>query len=134
MQDLNTTPETLPVTELPPSTEMGKLKIMHLKRYWEKCIQKRAGRLPQGALPEEWRKDTMLLSVLGLGLEQAMIKVYRDSRSFDEFENWIVEVAGEPDAGKVKRFNDLFTGSSTDNQIGNAGPDVLTQEDFDFWD
>ncbi len=87
MQSTDTKPSPTPAIALPSSTEMGKLMVMHLKRYWEKCILKRDGKLPPGSFADEWRKDTMLLSVLGLGLEQAMVKVYRDCRSFGEFED-----------------------------------------------
>src|ERR1700744_5949393 len=133
MQSTDTKPSPASATALPLSTEMGKLKVMHLKRYWEKCILKRDGKLPQGSLPDEWRKDTMLLSVLGLGLEQAMVKVYRDCRSFDEFEDWVLEVSGEPDAVKIKQFNSLFLGEVSDQNTLKDEEDVLTREDLDFW-
>jgi hypothetical protein len=122
------------VTEqLPPSTETGKLQVMHLKRYWNKSILKRDGKLAQGSMQEEWTTDTTLLTVLGLGLEQTMVYVYQETPSFEEFENWIIDVSGLPDAEKVSKFNRLFTG---DNAKGDTNEldDVLTSDDLDFWE
>lgn len=117
-----------------PSTETGKIQIMHLKRYWNKSILKREGKLAADALPDEWKTDTTLLSVLGIGLEQTIKYMYQTVPSFDEFENWILEVAGAPNAQKVKQFNGLFSSikelGKTEQQIDK----VLTQDDLDFWD
>jgi hypothetical protein len=134
MQNLDTKPLPTATVDLPPSTEMGKLKVMHLKRYFEKSILKRDRKLPPDSLQDEWRKDTMLLGVLGLGLEQAMVKIYRDCQSLDEFEDWVLEVSGEPDAAMVKQFNALFSGAKNDHSQDVTEDDVLTTEDLDFWD
>ncbi|HWZ03337.1 MAG TPA: phytanoyl-CoA dioxygenase family protein [Mucilaginibacter sp.] len=117
-----------------PSTEKGELNVMHLKRYWNKSILKREGKLPPDSFHDEWTIDTTLLNVLGLGLEQTMTYVYRGSPSFEQFENWIAEVIGVPDAGKVERFNRLIIGGNSFENNGEPEKDVLTKEDLDFWD
>jgi hypothetical protein len=119
--------------EITPSTEMGKLQVMHLKRYWHKCILTRQGKLSGDAFHDEWRSDTTLLGILGVGLEQTIKYVYVDEPSFDEFENWILHVAGVPDATKAEQFNRLFLNNDaidSFHQIEN----VLTPDDLDFWD
>jgi hypothetical protein len=121
-------------SEITSSIETGKLQVMHLKRYWNKSILKRHGKLQPGAFPEEWKKDTTLLTVLGLGLEQTGTYLFQTAPSFEEFENWILDVTGGPDPEKISRFNQLFTGEN--NGIKSAGPayELLTKDDLDFWD
>ena len=50
-----------------PSTDTGRLGVMHLKRYWEKCQLKKSGKITGDAFAEEWNIDTTLLAVIGLG-------------------------------------------------------------------
>src|ERR1700749_663726 len=94
--------------EIIPSSETGKLNLKHLKRYWNKSLLKRDGKLANDSFPEEWKIDTILLTVAGLGLEQTVLYVYRETPTFDEFENWILEVSGTPDTEKVNQFNRIF--------------------------
>lgn len=97
-----------PNLDLAPSAEIGKLQIMHLKRYWSKALLKRSGALKSDAYLEEGHLDKTLLYALGLGLEQASIYVYTINPSFDEFENWIIATAGWPKAETIARFNKIF--------------------------
>src|SRR5277367_1011189 len=124
----------MPSTQLPLSTETGKLQVMHLKRYWKKSILKRDGKLRPGSFKEEWKIDTTLLTVLGLGLEQAMIYLYRDAPSFEEFENWILTICGVPDTEKVAQFNQLFTGKNNAKNGVAWHYGLLTKDDIQFWD
>jgi len=117
-----------------PSTETGKLNVMHLKRYWNKSLLKREGKLPPGSLHDEWSTDTTLLKVLGLGLEQTMTYVYVEMPSFEQFETWITEVSGVPEATKVKEFNRLITGGDSAEARDQSEDDILTKDDLDFWD
>ena len=107
---------------------------MHLKRYWNKSLLKREGKLGPGSFKEEWTLDNTLLTVLGLGLEQTITYVYGDRPSFEEFENWIVSTSGLPDAEKVNKFNKLFTGDSCVIETSGPVDDVLTEDDLDFWE
>ncbi|WP_295667592.1 phytanoyl-CoA dioxygenase family protein [uncultured Mucilaginibacter sp.] len=116
-----------------PSTETGKLNVMHLKRYWNKSILKREGKLPPGLFHDEWAIDTTLLKVLGLGLEQTMMFVYHESPSFEQFETWITAVSGNPDAGKIEQFNRLVIGGKNVKAENQTENDVLTADDLAFW-
>jgi ectoine hydroxylase-related dioxygenase (phytanoyl-CoA dioxygenase family) len=123
----------MPEIDIIPSSETGKLNVMHLKRYWNKAILKREGLLKQDSFIDEWQTDVTMLKALGLGLEQTVKCVYRQDLSFDEFESWIMEVTGGPDEEKIRQFNSLITGE-TFNQEPNSGDEaLLTEADHDFW-
>jgi len=120
------------LTEVISSHETGKLNVKHLKRYWSKSILKKDGKLRPDAFTEEWKTDTTLLAVMGLGLEQTIQYVYLESPSFVEFEDWIMAVSGEPDREKIQQFNAIFSG----DPIVESAPvesKLLTQADWDFW-
>ena len=117
---------------LPSSAETGKLKVMHLKRYLSKALAKREGRLPQGALQEEWATDVTLLSTLGLGIEQTLKYMYRELPAFDAFEDWILQVnSGIVPKEKIDLFNTQVTG--TTHQQDTVVQHVLTEEDITSW-
>lgn len=121
------------VIELSPSTVTGRLNVMHLKRLWEKCTLKKQGIIAQDAYQDEWQTDVILLSALGLGLEQALQYIYRESGSFEEFENWIIEVTDGPGEAKIAQFNRTISGQGQgDNYVEEEN--VLSSEDLDFWD
>ena len=63
---------------LSPSSDTGSIGIMHLKRYWEKSIAKKTGKLAPDALQEEWNTDITMLAALGLGLEQTIKQIFND--------------------------------------------------------
>jgi hypothetical protein len=115
----------------PESTETGRLQIMHLKRYWSKAMAKRSGALGGSELLEEWPTDTGLLASLGLGLEQVTTYLFNTAPSFDEFEDWILDVNGGHIApARIHHFNGLLTGEST---ADTALPNVLSAADLAFW-
>lgn len=114
------------------SHETGKLNIKHLKRYWSKSIFKKDGKLSPDAFTEEWKTDTTLLAVIGLGLEQTIQYVYHEAPSFEEFETWILTVCGEPDREKVDQFNALFSSNLTVEPVA-VETKLLTQDDWNFW-
>jgi len=118
--------------EVISSHETGKLNVKHLKRYWNKSILKKDGKLGRDAFTEEWKTDTTLLAVMGLGLEQTIQYVYLETPSFDEFEDWIMTVSGEPDKEKIQQFNAIFSG---DPVVSAAAVEskLLTQADWNFW-
>ena len=78
--------------EFSSSTEKSSIGVMHLKRYWEKCMAIRTGVLESGSMQEEWNIDYTLLNVLGLGLEQTITYLYQQAPSFEQFEKWILSV------------------------------------------
>ncbi|MDB5015720.1 MAG: phytanoyl-CoA dioxygenase PhyH [Mucilaginibacter sp.] len=117
--------------EISSSSETGKIQVMHLKRYWNKAILNRDGKLKADAFQDEWKMDTTLLTALGIGLEQTIQYVYQSAPSFDEFENWILAVTGGPDPEKIKQYNQLIAGKSDTEVAGQHN--LLTEDDHKFW-
>lgn len=120
--------------EIISSTETGTLKVMHLKRYWNKSNLKREGVLPPGSFHDEWMTDVTMLNALGLGIEQTMTYVYVERPSFEQFENWILEVSGPPDVRTIEQFNRLITDDGTISPDDPAEGSQLTEDDHAFWD
>lgn len=118
-------------TSLTPSQETGKLQIMHLKRFWEKSLLKRQGKMIDDELKEEWRFDKILISALGLGLEQTSVYLFDTVPDFEEFEDWIIKTAGMPVPETVARYNNEFGGRDF---LNKDIPDVLNDEQLKFWD
>ena len=118
---------------LSPSSDTGRLGVMHLKRYWEKSIARKTGRLSADALQEEWNTDITLLAALGLGLEQTIKQVFLSPAGFNEFENWVLEInGGELVQEKVEAFNESIAGNmpvETSSEIKN----ILDAADIEFW-
>lgn len=115
---------------LTPSLETGKLQVMHLKRFWEKSLLKRAGKISYD-LKEEWRLDKILLFALGLGLEQTTTYIFQIAPTFEEFEDWIIETAGMPDPENITRYNHAVSGVI---EVSKEIPCVLDREQLEFWD
>jgi len=124
--------QTILPTTIASSHETGKLNVKHLKRYWEKSILKRNGKLNSDALIEEWRTDTTLLAVLGLGLEQTTQFVFQQTPNFEEFENWILATIGKPNKDKVAQFNAFFSNNKAVN-YSLIEDKLLTAGDWAFW-
>ena len=119
-------------TSLAPSEETGQLQVMHMKRYWHKCMLQRTGTLKPDAFGDEFQLDKTMLSILGLGLEQAVKYLYLTAPSFEEFEQWVVEVNGRPSPESIARFNDTILNPVA---IGERHiPQVLDEQQLDFWD
>jgi len=120
------------IASLPPDTETGTIPVMHLKRYWAKTMAKKDRTLAGNSLPEEWKTDNTLLSVLGLGLEQVYKFLYERRPTFEEFENWIIKMKeGRLPIDKINLFNDQLSGRVAMGVPTDAK--ALTDEDIDFW-
>ena len=115
---------------LSPSSDKGSLGIMHLKRYWEKCIAQKNRRLVQNEGQDEWNWDITLLAALGLGLEQTIKFVYHSSSGFDDFERWILEVnGGKLVQEKIDSFNASITRVTAN--LSAVTENMLTAVDMD---
>lgn len=115
--------------EITLSKETGSIGIMHLKRYWEKTMAKREGRLSQKAFEEEWNLDVTLLSALGLGLEQTVKYLFLENPAFDQFEQWVVERnGGSVPSEKISDFNLLVA-----NNKQHARRQISGVVDMNFW-
>jgi len=114
------------------STETGKLKMMHLKRYWSKAMLKRANSINVDDCRDEGHIDKILLYALGLGLEQTVKYLFHTAPEFEEFEDWIIETAGCPQADTIERFNNLFNNNKSKNE--QVIPQVLSEDELAFFD
>lgn len=122
----------MPSTLRHTSLETGKLQMMHLKRFWEKSLLKREGKIMGDSLQQEWQIDRVLLFALGLGLEQTTTYVYTAAPTFEQFENWIIETAGMPAAENVKRFNKAVLGEKYVS--ADSVTEVLNAEQLESWE
>ncbi len=114
------------------STEKGSLGIMHLKRFWQQSLLKRDNK--SSAVDNEFELNASMLSALRLGLEPTIIYLYRESPTFEEFENWIRENTGEFISQElIKRFNEAI--STLENPKPYVPPTeyLLTAEQLEFW-
>lgn len=116
------------------STETGSLGVMHLKRYWDKAMIKKSGSLSLNALNNEWNIDITLLSVLGLGLEQTIKKLFAFTENFNAFENWILDINnGKLEQVKIDEFNTYILNRKTANYKINPLECVLSKADWNSW-
>lgn len=90
-----------------PSEETGSLGIAHLKDLWWRALQARRGVPQDGAA---FHLDRVVMSALGIGLEQTTQYLLQTAPTFDEFERWVVAQAGPPDRQQVARFNAALQG------------------------
>jgi hypothetical protein len=121
------------ISTLSPSTAIGRLGIMHLKRYWEKGQLRKKGILAPDGLVDEWNTDNTLLAALGLGLEQTIIYLYNTPGDFSAFEEWVEKTIknGYP-REKIKTFNDFIISQSVLSDDNNIET-VLSERELDFW-
>lgn len=115
---------------LPSPHETGRLKIKQLKRFWHTTLLNRNGG-SDTILQDEWQINKILLGVLSLGIEQTIIQIYQNTRSFEAFEDWIIATAGIPGSDTLERFNRIFDGEEVWNEPTNP---VLSTADLDFFE
>lgn len=90
---------------------------------------------------DDWNADKILLSGLGLAIEETIQHLFLTSPTFEKFENWILEInGGEIDSIQIERLNAALCGSDNPENvkewlenIENEEP-VLTAEDLAFWE
>ncbi len=117
---------------LPSSDELASCGVKHLKRYWWKHYGFRTGALNSIDFHDEVNVDTILLGVLGLGLEQALKQIYQESATFEDFEAWVLALNnGVLNREKVDRFNALLT--NIDAPSVAIDERVLSEEDMAFF-
>ena len=120
---------------LVPSTETGRIGIMHLKRYWEKGIARRNGGLADNTYQEEWNLDVTLLCALSLGLEQTITYLYQAAPQFHEFEQWVLDVnGGAIPSNAINEFNALVVSNHNESNKPTKPAAVLNADDLAFWD
>lgn len=101
--------------------------------YWER----KTGRAPRA--PGANRADRVILDALGLGIEQAE-PFFGGNPGFAEFQAWILETAGPPDAFRIARYNAWAEGASAPEAVRQAlraideMPPVLDPAELARWD
>jgi hypothetical protein len=121
--------------KLSESSETGMLGIVHLKRFWEKCQLKKSALIPKNSFDEEWMNDHGVLNALGVSLEDSLQHIYVDSKSFEEFENWIIaKNSGNISKEKIEQFNALFSGKHVESKILSRDEKVLSKSDLAFFE
>lgn len=122
-----------PTDILTPSSDPGRLGILHLRRYWHKTCWIREGKVPPDRFIGEWNLDTALLNSLGLGLEQTLSEVYRNASDVEAFEDWVTRTTDLAlMAARIRHFNEYVVSKH------KAGPErppakPLTAEELCFW-
>lgn len=113
---------------LPPSTEIGDLGVMHLKRLWARSARQRLPGGQQCDAGGEFTLDRIALYGLGLGLPESL-RAMADSGSFAGFERWILAVNdGAIDPDIVARINDAVLrlgGAPGDPDLAPAMPPAI---------
>ncbi len=121
--------KTNQLKDLAATNELTSLGVKHLLRYWQKHQLLKKNIINENSFKNEWNLDILLLSTLGLGIEQTIMYVYNKSESFEEFEQWILQVNnGVLNYAKIKEFNNNNT--VYENNIDK----ILSEDDLEFWD
>lgn len=119
-----------PASEVPG----GMLKIPYLHRYWLRSIEAGTRPLQDNG---NWDLDNTLLSGLNLNLLETARFLHGLPRpSFEEFEQWVLEVnGGSIDERQLARLRDALTGVPVDSAAGDL-KDVpgLTAKELASWD
>lgn len=120
---------------LAEATVNCRLGILYLRRYWEKSMLIRNSKSEIHPYPEEWKIDTTLLAVLGLGLEQTIRYLFENPNDFNAFEDWILEVNDRKlDEEKISAFNEYIRLRQTKDNNTGAFTKVLDEAAMKFWD
>lgn len=106
---------TLATNSLSAPSETGSLGVPHLKRSWSRWMAARSGaRLGHDG---DYHRTMLVLSALGVGLEQTMQYVLREAPDFAEFEDWIVRTAGQPHPATIARIRALVLGEPVPREV-----------------
>lgn len=115
-----------------PSTEVGSLGIMQLKRFWQTSLLQQQNKVNASEYAHEYNLNTSLFATLGLGIEQTIQYLYMNTPSFAEFEQWVLDInGGELPAEAIQNFNDALLGNK---KAAGKTEKVLSDEDLQFWD
>jgi len=133
---------TVARTKPPPlseATETGALGVFQLKRLWSRTMATRYGCFTPTS-HDDRHLDHLVIHACGLGLEQTMDYLGRNAPSFEQFERWIVETAGDPAPEQAARINAAVIGTpcplDTARWIAaiEASAPVLSAGDLACWD
>ncbi len=122
------------------SQETGRLGVKHLKRFWARTLAERAGSFIEPD-ENEWRFDNLVFNALGLPIEETVRFLRQTAPSFEELENWILEInGGAIEFLEIERVNCVLSkqpyGENLQNHLREIeeSENVLSAEDLRFWD
>jgi hypothetical protein len=121
---------------IPGAGELGLLGIVHVRRFWARCLAKRAGHHVDD-VPEDWVADNTLLSGLGLNLLETYRYLYGEAPTLEQFEHWILKKnGGSMDRARMDRLNAALRGdgNSDAHKLVDRHNGPLTADDLAFWD
>lgn len=113
------------------------LQIPHLRRLWRR-IAEMEGR--QGAAePTEWAADQAVIYGLGLGLHETLAYLHSATRSYANFERWVLERnGGAVDKQQIDRINAAVALAKDEGATAASPRDgfapVFEETDLRFWD
>jgi ectoine hydroxylase-related dioxygenase (phytanoyl-CoA dioxygenase family) len=122
-------------------TETGKLNVYFLKRFWSQRLLPLGGRAAAPRSAEDLALDTVILSGLGLAIEETMRYLGTEKPTFDTFEDWILKINGGSIAPeRIARINAAAMKTAPPaavqdwlHHIETSDP-VLNADDLAFWD
>lgn len=113
------------------------MHVPHLKRSWSRWMAARSG--AQLGHDTDYHRTMLVLSALGVGLEQTMQYVLHEAPDFAAFEDWIVRTAGQPHPATIARIRALVLGEPVPREVLelhqaiDAMPPVLSAADLEQW-
>ncbi|WCN09126.1 phytanoyl-CoA dioxygenase family protein [Marinomonas mediterranea] len=120
------------------STDIGELGVPQIKRIWSSVNRFKQGQ--DGDRRAEHELDCAIYNALGISVQQVLSYLYTQNASFEEFERWIVELAGLPKPLTVNRLQTAFGLTQPNPEIArylqrvDQYPPVLSNEDLLFWE
>ena len=124
----------------------GPLGVLHLPRFWQKCVLAAKGRLADGYPDCGKGFDQMTLDALGLNKEETLKYIRTDVPSYTQFEAWILKKkGGNLDRSAVEKHNAAVRGYNHDdttrkNILSGAGvadegkiKDAVNLNNLDDW-
>ena len=126
--------ESMPKPEPPvvaATEETGSLGVRHLKRFWS--LQ--SARNPAPPMSSDWVLTNTLLAGLQLGLQETLHRLFNNRPSFEDFENWVLEMnGGALDPALVARLNVALSDEGVQGQPADPHAEpVLSAADLEFW-
>lgn len=108
-------------------TDTGAIPLFGLKHLWARAL----GAADDSAGACE-RRDRIVLSIAGIGFEEALVHLHRERPSFEAFERWILSSAGTAiDTAAMARFNAAVRdeGASGVGRDDGDGPRITSLDD-----
>ncbi len=110
------------------------LAIPHLRTFWERTMERRAGARGAGERAATWIADTTLLRALGVGLHETLAYLYGEAPDYGAFERWVLaHNGGAIDDARIAAINAAVNGGESP-LADPAGAPVLSDDDLAFFD